>query len=76
MTKVRVVAQGVEPKLVDPKKLTSDCMTIVREDGIVDIIRCHKAVDAFDFYHDLGIRVKSINRSWGHRNPKFHEPEV
>lgn len=70
----RIVAQDVQLWEVDPKKLTTDCYTIIRKDGIVDIVR-GKMVRIFDHYHDLGIRLQKIEHSGGCRNPKFQEPE-
>lgn len=72
--KVRVVAQDIQLYEVDPKKLTSDCMTVIRMDGVVDVVRAYKMVDVFDFYHDLGIKLKKILLSGGVLNPKNQEP--
>lgn len=72
--KVRVVAQDIQLYEIDPKKLTSDCMTVIRMDGIVDVVRAYKMVDIFDFYYDLGIDLKKILLSGGVLNPKTHNP--
>jgi hypothetical protein len=75
MSNIRVVAQDVQLWEIDPKKLTTDCYTVIRKDGIVDVVRAGKMVYVFDHYHDLGIRLQKIEHSWGRRNPKFQDPE-
>lgn len=72
--KVRVVAQDIQLYEVDPRKLTSDCMVVIRMDGVVDIVRAYKMVDIFDFYHDLDIKLKRIELSGGVLNPKTQSP--
>lgn len=75
MNRIRVVAQEVQLWEIDPKKLTTDCYTVIRNDGVVDVVRAGKMATVFDHYHDLGIRLRKIENSGGRRNPKFQEPE-
>jgi len=72
---IRVVAQDVQLHEIDPKKLTTDCYTVQREDGVIDVVRASKRVEVFDHYYDLGIKLKRLELSWGRRNPKFMDPE-
>lgn len=74
--KVKVVAQDVQLYEIDPQKLTSDCMTVIRMDGIVDVVRAYKMVDIFDFYYDLDIQLKKILLSGGVLNPKTQSPTM
>jgi len=74
MTKVRLVAEDVKLYNIDPRKLTSDCMTVIRMDGVVDVVRSYKMVDVFDMYHDLGIKLKKIELCGGVLNPKTQNP--
>lgn len=73
-SKVKVVAQDIQLYEVDPAKLTSDCMVVIRMDGIVDVVRAYKMVDIFDFYYDLEIPLKKILLSGGILNPKTQSP--
>lgn len=73
---IRVVAQGVKMQEIDPKKLTTDCMTVIREDGVIDVVRAYKMVDIFDHYHDLGVSLKRILLSGGVLNPKNQSPTM
>lgn len=73
-SKVKVVAQDVHLYDVEPSKLTSDCLVVIRKDGIVDIVRAYKMVDVFDHYYDLGILLKKISLSGGVLNPKTQSP--
>lgn len=72
--KVKVVAQDIQLYEVNPSKLTSDCMVVIRMDGIVDIVRAYKMVDVFDFYYDLNVPLKKIQLSGGVLNPKTQSP--
>lgn len=72
--KVRVVAQDIQLYEVEPAKLTSDCMIVIRRDGVVDVVRAYKMVDIFDHYYDLGILLKKISLSGGVLNPKTQSP--
>jgi hypothetical protein len=74
MTK-QVVKEGVNPREIDPKKLTNNCYFVYRQDGNVDIAR-GPMVRIFDLYHDLGIQLNRIIHAKGTRNPKFQQPEV
>ena len=74
--RVRVVAQGVNPRDIDPRKLTSDCMVVYREDNIVDIVRSYRRVDVFDFYYDMDVTLKRIELSGGVLNPKTNKPLI
>jgi hypothetical protein len=71
----QVVKEGVNPREIDPKRLTNDCYFVYRKDGNVDIAR-GSMVRIFDLYHDLGILLLRIIHAKGRRNPKFQEPEV
>jgi hypothetical protein len=73
-SKVKVVAQDIQLYEVEPSKLTSDCMVVIRKDGIVDIVRAYKMVDIFDHYYDLDIPLKKILLSGGVLNPKTQSP--
>lgn len=75
MMGIRIVAQNVQPWEIDPKKLTNDCYTVIRDDGIIDVVRAAKRVEVFDHYYDLGIKLKHLELSWGRRNPKLQNPE-
>lgn len=72
--KIKVVAQDVHLWEIDPKKLTTDCYTVIHKDGTVDVVR-GRMVGIFDQYHDAGIKLQKIQHSGGTRNPKFQEPE-
>ena len=76
MAKARIIAEGINLYDIIPKNLTNDCFTVIRKDGTVDVARAQKAVDVFDFYYDLGIRLQRIDRSWGMRDPRHREPEI
>jgi hypothetical protein len=73
MSQVKVVAENVELSEIDPRRLTSDCHTVTREDGVVDVVKSTKRVSIFDIYHDLGIRIRKIELSGGVLNPKNHK---
>ena len=75
-SRVKVVAQDVKLYDIDPRKLTSDCMTVIRMDGVVDVVRAYKMVDIFDFYYDLDILLKKILLSEGVLNPKTQNPTM
>ena len=75
MKSVIVVAEDVKLYDVSPDKLTTDCHTVIRKDGVVDIVRAAKMVDIFDTYYDLGIRLQRIEVSGGRHNPKLQSPE-
>jgi hypothetical protein len=72
---MKILHENVTLCDIDPSKLTSDCHTVIRKDGIVDIVRSHKMADIFDFYHDRKIRLQRIELSGGTRNPKLQSPE-
>ena len=74
MSKVKMVKEDVNLYDINPRKLTSDCMTVIRMDGVVDVVRSYKMVDVFDMYHDLGIKLKKIEICGGVLNPKNQEP--
>lgn len=73
---IEIVAEGVNLYDINPKKLTSDCMTVIRMDGVVDVVRGQRMVDVFDFYYDLGIRAKKIEYCGGMLNPRIHKPSL
>jgi len=72
---MKILHENVTLCDIDPSKLTSDCHTVIRKDGVVDIVRAAKMVDIFDVYHDLGVRLQRIEVSGGRRNPKLQSPE-
>lgn len=74
--KVKIVKEDVHLYDIDPKKLTTDCMTVIRMDGIVDVVRAYKMVDVFDMYYDLGVKLKKIQLCGGVLNPKTQEPSL
>lgn len=76
MRQVKVLLQDVETSELDPKKLTNDCMLVIRKDGLKDIVKSSRMVDVFDLYHDLGISIERIDNHFGFRNPKFESPEL
>jgi hypothetical protein len=75
MSKVRVVAENVNPKELDPRKLTTDCLLVFRKDGSTDMVRSYRKVEVFDLYYDLGIKLTQIECAGGTRNPKLQEPD-
>jgi hypothetical protein len=76
MSKVKVVAEDVKLYDIIPGQLTTDCHTVIRKDGIVDVVRAYKMVDIFDLYHDLGVRIQKIQLSGGTLNPKTQNSEM
>jgi len=76
MSKVKVVAEDVKLYDIFPGQLTSDCHTVIRKDGIVDVVRAYRMVDIFDLYFDLGVRIQKIELSGGTLNPRSLPPEV
>lgn len=76
MSKVKVVAENVHLYDIVSSKLTTDCHTVIRKDGIVDVVRAYKMADIFDMYHDLGVRIHKIELSGGVLNPKTQQPEM
>ena len=70
MTKVKVVAEDTHLYDIDPRKLTSDCHTVTRTDGAVDVVRAYRMVDIFDLYYDLGVYLQKIELSGGTLNPR------
>lgn len=76
MSKVKVVAEDVNLYDIIPGQLTTDCHTVIRKDGVVDVVRAYKMVDIFDLYYDLGVRIQKIQLSGGTLNPRSQSPEV
>ena len=76
MSKVKVVAEDVKLYDIIPGQLTSDCHTVIRKDGVVDIVRAYKMVDIFDVYYDLGVRIQKVQLSGGTLNPRTQSPEA
>jgi hypothetical protein len=76
MSKVKVVAEDVNLYDIIPGQLTSDCHTVIRKDGVVDIVRAYKMVDIFDVYYDLGVRIQKVQLSGGTLNPRTQPPEA
>ena len=76
MSKVKVVAEDVKLYDIIPGQLTSDCHTVIRKDGVVDVVRACKMVDIFDLYYDLGVRIQKIQLSGGTLNPRSQSFEV
>ena len=76
MSKVKVVAEDVNLYDIIPGQLTSDCHTVIRKDGVVDIVRAYKMVDIFDVYYDLGVRIQKVQLSGGTLNPRTQSPEA
>ena len=76
MSKVKVVAEDVNLYDIIPRQLTSDCHTVIRKDGVVDIVRAYKMVDIFDVYYDLGVRIQKVQLSGGTLNPRTQPPEA
>jgi len=74
MPKVQVVAENLSLYEINPRQLTTDCHTVIRKDGVVDVVRAYKMSDIFDFYHDLGIRIQRIELSGGVLNPRTSKP--
>lgn len=72
--KNKVIAQNIQLWEIDPKRLTTDCYTVIHKDGTVDVVK-GKMVSIFDQYHDAGIKLQKIEHSGGVRNPKNQEPE-
>ena len=59
-----------------PKQLTTDCHFVTKIDGNIDIVRGVSMVKIFDYYHDKGIKITSIEVSGGQLNPKMQEPTL
>ena len=59
-----------------PKQLTTDCHFVTKLDGNIDIVRGVSMVKIFDYYHDKGIKITSIEVSGGQLNPKMQEPTL
>lgn len=76
MSKIKVVAENVNLYDIVPGNLTSDCHTVIRKDGSVDVVRAYKMADIFDSYYDLGVRIQKIKLSGGTLNPKLQSSEV
>ena len=76
MSKVKVVAENVNPRNIVPEQLTTDCHTVIRKDGVIDVVRAYKMVDIFNLYYDLGVCLQKIQLSGGVLNPKTQSPEV
>jgi hypothetical protein len=76
MSKVKVVAEDVKLYDIIPGQLTSDCHTVIRKDGTVDVVRAYKMVDIFDVYYDLGVRIQKVQLSGGTLNPRTQSPEA
>lgn len=76
MSKVKVVAEDVKLQDIIPRRLTTDCHTVIRKDGVVDVVQAYKMVDIFDLYYDLGVRIQKIQLSGGTLDPRSQSPEV
>jgi len=76
MSKMKVVAEDVKLYDIVPGQLTSDCHTVIRKDGIVDVVRAYKMVDIFDVYYDLGVLIQKVQLSGGTLNPRTQSPEA
>lgn len=63
MKKVQILAENIDMGDVEVRNLPSDCHTVVRDDGVTDMVLAEKRVDIFDLYHDLGIKLKKITLS-------------
>jgi hypothetical protein len=72
---MKVLKEDVDIAMLVPKQLTNDCKFVRRATGEIDLVRCYKAVQIFDYYWDRGIKILKIWHSGGTRNPKFQEPE-
>lgn len=73
--RVKLIAEDIHLYDIIPKELTSDCYTVIRMDGTVDIVKSSRMVDVFDLYYDLGVKLKRIEMSGGLRDPRFQEPQ-
>ena len=71
---VTILKKDIIPSDITPKELTTDCHYVERVCGMVDVVRGVSMVKIFDFYHDKGIKIKSITVSGGALNPKLCEP--
>lgn len=76
MSRCEVLQEDIDPAILDRKGLTNDCKLVTHQDGQVDIVRCWKAVDIFDYYYDRCIKLKDIRHAGGSKNPKFQQPEI
>jgi hypothetical protein len=70
-----VLAEDIDLANVSNQTLTNDCKFVRRATGEVDIVRCYKSVQVFDYYWDRGIKIVKIWHAGGIRNPKFQDPE-
>jgi hypothetical protein len=72
---MKVLKEDVDLATLVPRNLTTDCKFVRRATGEIDLVRCYKVVQIFDYYWDRGIKILKIWHSGGTRNPKFQEPE-
>ena len=73
---VNILKEGVNRDEIDLGQLTSDCMFVTMEDGVVDLVKCTSRVRIFDDYFDRGKKIVSIDFSGGRLNPKLSDPTV
>ena len=72
---MKIIHENIHLYDIDPSKLMNDCHTVIREDGIVDVVRADKRTDIFDFYWDRNILLHKIEISGGIRNPRRESAE-
>jgi hypothetical protein len=68
---MKIVKENIELSEISLRELNTDCHTVTREDGIIDLVRSHSMVDIFDFYYDRKIKLKRIEVSGGTLNPRL-----
>jgi hypothetical protein len=76
MTKVSILLENIDPTDIEPRRLTNDCKFVQRTTGEIDLVRCHKMVDIFDYYYDRTIKLSRIWHAGGTGNPKFQKPDL
>jgi ABC-type uncharacterized transport system ATPase subunit len=76
MSKVEVLAEDVDPKKVNVRNLTNDCMFVYLDDDSVFLVKSKSMVAVFDQFHDQGHTVVRISHSGGSLNPKFQTPTI
>ena len=76
MKEVTILKRDVQPSEISSKQLTTDCHYVTRAGGCIDVVRGVSMVKIFDYYHDKGIKITSIEVSGGQLNPKMQEPRL
>ena len=76
LKEVTILKKDVVKNDIPSKQLTTDCHFVTKICGGIDIVRGVSMVKLFDYYHDKGIKITSIEVSGGQLNPKMQEPTL